>query len=74
MTTRLKGFTVALEQDIREDDAENIKNAIESLRFVQAVKPIEASSEDWINRARIKNEFFKKLYEALNDDPDQLPY
>ena len=32
MTTRLKGFTVALEQDIREDDAEAIKNAIESLR------------------------------------------
>lgn len=68
MTTRLKGFTVALEQDIREDDAEHIKNAIESLRFVQAVKPIEASSNDWINRSRIKDEILKKLYEVLNDD------
>ena len=70
MTTRLKGFTVALEHDIREDDAEAIKNAIEALRFVQAVKPIEADSGDWINRSRIKNELREKLYAVLTDDKD----
>lgn len=70
MTTRLKGFTVALEQDIREDDAEAIKNAIESLRYVQAVKPIEADSTDWINRSRIKMELTEKLYAVLKDDKD----
>ena len=68
MTTRLKGFTVALEQDIREDDAEAIKNAIESLRFVQAVKPIEADSTDWINRSRIKLELRQKLFDILKDE------
>jgi hypothetical protein len=70
MTTRLKGFTVALEQDIREDDAEAIKNAIEALRYVQAVKPIEADSEDWINRKRIKMELQEKLFSVLEDDKD----
>ena len=70
MTTRLKGFNVALEQDIREDDAEAIKNAIESLRYVQAVKPIEADSTDWINRSRIKMELTEKLYAVLKDDKD----
>ena len=68
MTTRLKGFTVALEQDIREDDAEAIKKAIESLRFVQAVKPIEADSTDWINRSRIKLELRQKLFDILKDE------
>ena len=70
MTTRLKGFTVALEHDIREDDAEAIKNAIQSLRFVEAVEPIESSGNDWINRTRIKRELMGKLFEVLKDEKD----
>jgi len=68
MTTRLKGFTVALEQDIREDDAESIRNAILSLRHVQDVKPIEAGAEDWINRQRIHHQVVEKLYKAMEED------
>ena len=70
MTTRLKGFTVALERDIREDDAEAIKNAILSLRFVQDVQPVEAGSDDWINRTRIKSELREKLWEVLKDNKE----
>lgn len=65
MTTRLKGFTVALEQDLREDDAEALRQAILSLRYVLAVRPIEAGVEDWINRQRIANEIHEKLFDVL---------
>jgi len=67
MTTRLKGFTVALEHDIREDDAEAIKSAIESLRHVLAVKPIASDFGDWINRTRIRRELTEKLWDALKE-------
>lgn len=67
MTTRLKGFTVALDADIREDDAETIKSAIRSLRHVLDVTPIEANSEDWINRQRIRWELKEKLWKALDE-------
>ena len=68
MTTRLKGFTVALEHDIREDDAETIKSAIESLRWVLSVKPIESDPRDWINRSQIKNQLREKLFDVLEEE------
>lgn len=61
MTTRLKGFHVALDMDIREDDAESIQQAIQALRHVAAVTPIEASSDDFFVRARYHNEIVDKL-------------
>ena len=68
MTTRLKGFTVALEKDIREDDAESIKSAIESLRFVEAVEPVEATPEDWIVTTRVRRELLRKILEVVEGD------
>lgn len=70
MTTKLKGFTVALEMDIREDDAEQIKNAIESLRFVEAVQPIEATGGDWIVATRIRRDLGRKILDILTEDKD----
>ena len=70
MTTRLKGFTVALEMDIREDDAETIKSAIESLRHVLSATPIETVPDDWINRQRIRLELSGKLWKALHEEEE----
>lgn len=68
MTDRLKGFTVVLEQDMRDDDAEVIKRAILALRFVEAVVPIETVPEDYFSRTRIRRELIDKLFKALEED------
>jgi hypothetical protein len=65
MTTRLKGFVVALEHDLRDDDAQVIKSALEQIRGVLTVKPIESASEDMIVEQRIRRELGQKLWAVL---------
>ncbi len=74
MTQRLKGLTVAFEQDIREDDAEALINAIRMIRGVASVTPIEADSGDWINRQRVRHEIaeeFGKLWNFITTGKKQ---
>ena len=42
MTTRFSGFMVTLREDIREDDAQPIRDALMQLRAVADVQPIVA--------------------------------
>jgi hypothetical protein len=42
MTSRVSGFVVTLEKDLREDDAQEIANAISLLRGVTLVSPVES--------------------------------
>jgi hypothetical protein len=67
MTTRLKGVTVAFNNDIREDDAESILKAIRMIKGVLDVKPIEFSSDDYIIESRIRNEYQNKILEIFRD-------
>ena len=66
MTDRVKGFTVTLEHDIRIDDVEVIKQAIEMIRGVANVDCSISNTDDIMNRARIKNELQEKLWKALD--------
>ncbi len=66
MTTRLKGVLVTFEQDIREDDAEILINAIRMLRRVLDVVPVPNSVDDYIAEMRVKTELRKKLWEVLD--------
>ena len=66
MTERLKGVYVAFEKDIREDDAEYITNAIRMIKGVTSVNGIIANVEDEMNRERIRLEFKRRMYEALD--------
>lgn len=68
MTERIKGFTVALRHDIREDDAEGVLNAIRQLRGVADVTGVRANSDDWMNRTRIRQEITGKVMKALEDE------
>lgn len=61
MTDRLKGFVVTLDHDIREDDAEEILNAIRMVKGVVSVKPVQANSDDDIIRSRVLSELRQKL-------------
>lgn len=67
MTDRLKGFTVILEQDMRDDDAEAIKQAILALRLVQDVKPIGALPDDYFARSRVRHELWKKVMDVFEE-------
>lgn len=70
MTDRLKGFSVVLVTDIREDDAESVAQAIRMIKGVLDVTPVVADSSDWMNRTRIRSKIRQKLFEALRDDED----
>lgn len=65
MTDRIKGFTVVLDRDYRDDDADVIKSAIEMVKGVLSVGPSVVTPDDWINRSRIRLELREKLLEAV---------
>lgn len=66
MTARLNSFTVVLEDDMREDDAENIKNAILMLRGVLTVEGNEVDCiTSMVERNRLKAELFGKLRDIV---------
>jgi hypothetical protein len=67
MTTRIKGFTVALEKDIREDDCKHIVDAIMMVKGVLSVDGIESDSSDYITKSRIKREIATSLYEFIDE-------
>jgi hypothetical protein len=68
MTDRLKGFTVVLTTDIREDDAEEIAQAIRMIKGVLEVQPVTANSGDWMNRQRVRSELGSKIMAVLREE------
>ena len=67
MTDRIKGLTIALDHDYRDDDVQAIVDAIMMIKGVQAVKKSVATSDDWINRVQIRADIHKRLFDALKD-------
>ena len=70
MTTRLKGFTVILENDIREDCADEIINAIKMVKGVQQVVSIEQDGRESMTEMKVRldvareiMDFARNLYE-----------
>ena len=68
MTDRIKGFTVTLEKDLRDDDAEHIKIALESVRGVASVTPSIVNSGDIMNRQQIKHDMWEKIVKVFRED------
>lgn len=66
MTDRIKGFIVILDEDIREDDAEPIANAIRQLNHVASVEGSVRNIEDTMNRSRIRMELERQLWAVLH--------
>ena len=62
MTTLHKGYVVALTEDIREDDAESIINAIRMVKGVMSVKPIDSDAfAGSIDRDRERMKLWEKV-------------
>jgi len=67
MTDRLKGVTVIFKKDIREDDAEVLISAIQMIKGVKKVVPSINSTDDIINRARVREDIKAKLYNLIRE-------
>ncbi len=63
MTTRHAGYIVVLDDDIREDDAEYVINAIRMIKGVGGVTPVEADAASVIARQRVITDLRNRLYE-----------
>jgi hypothetical protein len=67
MTDRIKGLTVFLEDDMHQEDAERIAEAIRCLRHVGSVELSVTTLEDYHARVHVRNELQKKLFKVLLD-------
>lgn len=70
MTTRHSGYVVALEDDIREDDAEHVLNALRMVKGVMSVQAIETDrGQQFIAEERLDRKWRTKLYNLAQDGP-----
>ena len=67
MTDRIKGYIVTLEQDIREDDAEHITNAIRMISGVLSVAAIVGETGDHIIRERLKRKLMNQIMDVAEN-------
>ena len=66
MTARINSFTVILEKDMREDDAEALKSALSMMKGVLSVEKNISDILGTVSYSRAKHEIMNKLTELLN--------
>jgi hypothetical protein len=67
MTDRYNALTVALDRDIRDDDAEVIINAIKAIRGVSDVTGNIVDIDSYVATSRISTLVGKKLHETMKE-------
>jgi hypothetical protein len=67
MTDRLQGFLVVLDRDIRDDDAEPIKAAIEQIKHVARVDPMPVNAQDHLTRCKVAMQIHNQLLKVVTD-------
>jgi len=70
MTDRHSGYVVTLSRDIREDDAEQIINAIGMIKGVLSVAPVTADFTQQIAEARRDEAWRTGLYRLASNGPE----
>lgn len=65
MTDRYNYLTVALERDIRDEDAAALIAAISMLRGVLKIEPNVVDGSDWTAQMRVRQEMSNKLWEVI---------
>lgn len=68
MTDRLKGLVIVLEHDTREDDCNNIINAISMIKGVESVEKNVRDVDDFMSRNKIKRELLEKISKIFYDE------
>ncbi len=67
MTDRHAAYIVVLDENLREDDAENVITALGMVKGVATVEPVVASRDQHIAKARMKEDVVGKLYVVIRD-------
>lgn len=67
MSDHYYAYTVVLERDVRDDDAEHITHALKMIKGVASVKPHVADTALMAATMRAKSSFRDKLYELVKD-------
>lgn len=65
MSDRHAGFVVTLDQDLKDEDAEEIANAIRCLQHVVTVRPVVSNIEMHLCREQVRHELMQKLWDVL---------
>ncbi len=69
MTTRHAGYLVVLADDIREDDAGGVLNALRMVKGVASVTPVEADHSQVIARVRRDGQWERALRDLARSGP-----
>jgi len=72
MTDRYHSLTVALDRDIRDDDAEPILMAIRMIKGVLSVKPKVADIDSNMAEDRAHRELERKLWDVIYPKRDKV--
>lgn len=65
MTDRVASFTVILERDLRDDDAQEIIDAIRQLRGVLEVRPEIVGTDHIVAKAQARGEIFARIQQVM---------
>jgi len=65
MTAKFNSLTIVLENDVREDDAQTLINAILMLKGVLSVEGNVSSVTDYVAETRVKTEVRNRLFEII---------
>jgi len=71
MTTRHAGYLVVLTDDIREDAAGSVLNALRMVKGVAAVAPVEADHTQAVARVRRDSQWQRALRDLARNGPDE---
>ena len=64
---RIKGFTVTLERDTKEEDFQRVQEAVEMIKGVIHVEPSLVTGNDHINRTRIKIDVTRNIMKLVDE-------
>jgi len=67
MTERVKGFTVTLERDVREDDFQQILEAVEMIKGVLHVEPVLVTHQDHMAKTRLKSDIVRNILKLIDE-------
>jgi hypothetical protein len=68
MTARHAGYVVTLNENVRDDDAEDVITALRMVKGVLTVEPVEGDSVMAMAEARAKHEITMRVYDALTEN------
>jgi len=64
---RVKGFTVTLDRDIKQEDFQRVQEAVEMIVGVLHVEPTLTTGNDHIVRMRLKNDITRNILKLIDE-------